>query len=546
MKFHLNPKSITTRLSILSMSVVFLSSLIQMIILSNHLRNDLTELTSTHLVTISQYVADVIDHNISERQLTLKRMSEQFPMNLLHEPEQLKKWLGTYYQINPIFSQGILVINRSGLVIADYPNLPHRIGLSLADRDYFQQAINGQSFIGRPVFGRASKVPVLPMAVPLTDSAGNTQAVLAGISALNSADFIQALYTTRIGTTGGLVLVSPRDRLFVGSSDLDITLQPTPMEGIHQQHDQAMNGFRGVGIDINAGGIEELASIVSIPSSGWFLVARVPTRELFSPITQLQRFILKTTAALIVIFLIVIAIGLRYQLRPLMHAAQHAEQMTQGEIPLKPLPLVRDDEVGHLTAAFNRVLEKLLESRRKMEYLAHHDTLTSLPNRQLFAEHMQQELARANHNNQHIALLFMDLDGFKPINDRLGHDAGDMALREVANRLLKVIRREDIVARIGGDEFVILLSDLDDNAQDAAERVAQACLDVLKQPFLIHGQSCSLGASIGITMSHGQESPDQLMIAADQAMYRAKQAGRGHFIWSDEKDKDQCAPKPAA
>ena len=75
MKFHLNPKSITTRLSILSMSVVFLSSLIQMIILSNHLRNDLTELTSTHLVTISQYVADVIDHNISERQLTLKRMS---------------------------------------------------------------------------------------------------------------------------------------------------------------------------------------------------------------------------------------------------------------------------------------------------------------------------------------------------------------------------------------------------------------------------------------------------------------------------------------
>lgn len=220
-----------------------------------------------------------------------------------------------------------------------------------------------------------------------------------------------------------------------------------------------------------------------------------------------------------------------------MLAAQHAEQMTQGKIPLKPLPLVRDDEVGHLTAAFNRVLEKLLESRRKMEYLAHHDTLTSLPNRQLFAEHMQQELARANHNNQQIVLLFIDLDGFKPINDRLGHDAGDMALREVANRLLKVIRREDIVARIGGDEFVILLSDLDDNAQDAAERVAQACLDVLNQSFLIHGQSCSLGASIGIAMSHGQKSPDQLMIAADQAMYRAKQAGRGHFIWADNKDK---------
>lgn len=110
------------------------------------------------------------------------------------------------------------------------------------------------------------------------------------------------------------------------------------MEGIHQQHDQAMNGFRGVGIDINAGGIEELASIVSIPSSGWFLVARVPTRELFSPITQLQRFILKNHRCPDSHISNSDRDWTTLPAAPLMHAAQHAEQMTQGEIPLKPLP----------------------------------------------------------------------------------------------------------------------------------------------------------------------------------------------------------------
>jgi len=225
---------------------------------------------------------------------------------------------------------------------------------------------------------------------------------------------------------------------------------------------------------------------------------------------------------------------MRYLLRPLMSAAQHADRMTLGEIPLEPLPVVRNDEVGHLTTAFNRVLSKLLISRSELEHIANHDALTGLPNRQLLADRMKQAMARAQRNKEQLALLFLDLDGFKPINDKLGHEAGDIVLHEVAERLSAVMRGEDTLARVGGDEFVILLSDLNANAKDAAELVANKCLAVFQQPFVVHGQSCKLGLSIGIATGNGECSSDKLLIAADQAMYQAKESGRGQFCWAKE------------
>jgi diguanylate cyclase (GGDEF)-like protein len=328
--------------------------------------------------------------------------------------------------------------------------------------------------------------------------------------------------------------VSPRDKLFLGASDADIVLKPTPQEGMYQQHDRAMKGWRGAGIDVNTRGVEELTAIASVPSSGWFVVARLPTSEAFAPLTLLRNFILKSTVILGLFISIVIVYLMRHQLRPLMNAAQHADQMTRGEIPFEPLPVVRNDEVGHLTAAFNRVLEKLIESRTELEHIAHHDTLTGLPNRKLLADHMHQALARARRNQGKIAVLFLDLDSFKPVNDRLGHEAGDEILREVAVRMNEAIRREDTLARLGGDEFIILLSDLNDNAKEVAEFVANKCLEVFQQPFVINNQPYNLGTSIGIALGNGACSPGKLLIAADQAMYRAKEAGRGKFLWADD------------
>jgi diguanylate cyclase len=534
MTFRPNLNSLTTRIILLGVMFLIVGALGRLFFLTDYLREDLTELTASQLSTMANYVAQDVDRDIVARRDFLQHVVERLPLSLLGKPLELQEWLGERQAINPLFSLGMFVLDPRGVVLADFPVLPDRSGASYADRDYFQQAMRGEFAIGRAIVGRSAKVPVLPMAMPLRDSAGKVQAVLVGISALQSPNFMEALYATRIGNTGGLLLISPRDRLFVGASDPSMILRETPPEGVNLLHDEVMKGRRVPGITINARGVEELAAAASVPSSGWFVVARLPTSEAFAPVARLYGFVLKNTAVILPIFFFVMFFTMRHLMRPLMNAARHADRMTQGEMPLEPLPVVRNDEVGHLTAAFNRVLSKLLESRAELDHLAHHDMLTALPNRQLLADRMKQALVRAQRNHGKVAVLFLDLDGFKPINDSLGHEAGDIALREVADRLSAAIRREDTLARVGGDEFVVLLSDLGDRARESAEFVANKCLAVFRQPFVIRGQDCRLGTSIGIAIGNGECSTDKLLIAADQAMYQAKDAGRGQFCWAQE------------
>ncbi len=532
--FRLNFNSITTRLVLLGLALFLAGALGRIFLLSDYMRNDLRELSSTQLLSMANYVAKDVNNNIVERRELLEHLAATLPLSLLHDRKALQNWLGERHNINPKFSLGLFVLDTTGIALADYPVLPNRVGMSYADRDYFQQAMQGEFVIGRAAIGRIAKVSALPMAMPLRNSTGKVCAVLVGISALRSPNFVDALYTTPVGVAGGLLLISPRDKLFVAASDANMILKPIPTAGANKLHDQAMNGFRGVGMTVDAAGIEELSAIASVPSSGWFVVASLPASEVFAPISRLHHFIINNTVYMVPLFFIIIVLGLRYLLRPLMNAAQHADKMTREEIPLEPLPVVRDDEVGHLTQAFNRVLSKLIESRAELQHIAHHDTLTGLPNRQLLADRMQQALARAQRNEGLVALLFLDLDGFKPINDQLGHEAGDVALREVASRLRAIVRSEDTLARVGGDEFVILLADLGGNATATAELVADKCLEIFQQPFVVRDQSCKLGTSIGIAIGEGGCLPDKLLIAADRAMYQAKESGRGRFFVSRE------------
>lgn len=527
-----NFNSITVRIMLFGFVILVLSALGRIYFLSDYLRNDLTELTTTQLSSLANYAARDVDHDISERRYQLERISAKFSSALLSDPVRMRDWLRDRHEVSPLFSLGMTIFDLSGRAVADYPVLPGRVGMSYADREYFQRALQGESALGHPMVDRAAKVPVLPMAVPLRDGSGKVCAVLMGATALHAADFLQSLRMTQVGHTGGLLLISPQDRLFVGASDAGLIFKPTPAEGIDLLHDRAMRGFRGVGATVNAFGVEELVGIASVPSTGWFVVARLPSEEAYAPLSRLRRFIINNTGMILLLFVIIIVIGLRLLLKPLRSAAAHADRMTLGEIALEPLPVVRDDEVGHLTVAFNRLLSKLLESRAELNYMAHHDTLTGLPNRQLLADRMKQALARAKRGKGHVAVLFLDLDGFKPINDQFGHDAGDVALRQVTERLQEAVRQEDTLARVGGDEFVIVLSDLHDKADAVAEMVARKCLDVFAQPFLINGQACQMGTSIGIVVGDHRCDPDKLLIAADQAMYRAKEAGRGKYEWA--------------
>lgn len=170
------------------------------------------------------------------------------------------------------------------------------------------------------------------------------------------------------------------------------------------------------------------------------------------------------------------------------------------------------------------------DQQANLKYLATHDALTGLPNRSLFLETLEQALIAAAEDNTALALLFIDLDKFKPINDELGHKAGDRVLKEIAGRMRELLCAGDLLARLGGDEFVILMSSrpmdrVEVQALDLAEQVIQR----ISQPlFFRDGEQRCIGASIGISLypQHAQDA-DSLIVMSDDAMYAAKHAGRG-------------------
>jgi diguanylate cyclase (GGDEF)-like protein len=174
-----------------------------------------------------------------------------------------------------------------------------------------------------------------------------------------------------------------------------------------------------------------------------------------------------------------------------------------------------------------------IESRtvdEHIRYLAHYDGLTSLPNRFLFKEYLEQALVEARKRRQKFAVLFLDLDKFKEVNDRFGHEAGDEVLRQIANRMRACLRHTDKIARMGGDEFYVLIDALHDSryAADVAQKLLQAASRPVEAAGKMHQLSVSIGISIYPNDGHDTQS---LLQKADTAMYRAKEMGKDGFAF---------------
>jgi diguanylate cyclase (GGDEF)-like protein/PAS domain S-box-containing protein len=211
-----------------------------------------------------------------------------------------------------------------------------------------------------------------------------------------------------------------------------------------------------------------------------------------------------------------------------------------GEIFVELLTIstVRDDAgaITHYVGIFSDItLQK--ENQQRLEHLAHYDALTQLPNRMLLGDRMQLAMAQCERNHKLLAICYLDLDGFKPINDQFGHSTGDCLLIEVGQRLKACVRAGDTVSRLGGDEFVLLFSGLANEHE--CDQAVNRVLVALNQTFLIGGRHLAISASIGVTLypTDGSDA-DTLLRHADQAMYIAKQGGRNRsHLFDPESDR---------
>lgn len=178
------------------------------------------------------------------------------------------------------------------------------------------------------------------------------------------------------------------------------------------------------------------------------------------------------------------------------------------------------------------------EALAHVSYLAFTDPLTQLANRRLLMEHLEKLIAGSIRHKFHAALLLIDLDGFKAVNDIHGHDAGDALLVEIANRIKIITRSEDVISRLGGDEFVVLINHLGNekaSARNKAERVAAKISEAICRPFDYNGRTVKVGASIGVRLIEAEETDTESAIRdADYAMYRAKRTKKGSAVFFGE------------
>jgi diguanylate cyclase (GGDEF)-like protein len=282
--------------------------------------------------------------------------------------------------------------------------------------------------------------------------------------------------------------------------------------------------------------VTRVRSLPSRDGESVIAILQQPLSSALEPFRRLQRQLAMIAALAVVVSIIASLMIARGIVRPVRELARVARRIAAGNYSTMPAAR-RPDEIGALADAFRTMQQGLVARESRIMDLAYRDTLTALPNRALFAERLDQELASETRKSSPVAVLLMDLDHFKDVNDSLGHPIGDMLLCEVAARLQSIVvgRSSETVARLGGDEFAILLPG--STAADA-DYVAREILQVLEAPMTLSGHLVDVRASMGVAAfpEHGSESAT-LLRRADIAMYEAKRKNLGVTIWDDRYDQ---------
>ncbi|MDD2385053.1 MAG: diguanylate cyclase [Sulfurospirillaceae bacterium] len=315
---------------------------------------------------------------------------------------------------------------------------------------------------------------------------------------------------------------------------------------------------------VNFEGKKQLLGIVYLPEIGWFSLTLINPTEL-TLLNSSSLFLILSAVFLSILFIVGMASNIFF-IYPLNQLKQMMRRVEHGEYNIHPT-LVGSGEIRELSEQFKHMVEyvhstnlaleekvqertkglldseqKLQQLLEKVQELAFYDALTHLPNRRMLEDRLNVELAKVKRTQKIGGLMFLDLDNFKPLNDAFGHNAGDCLLVEVAQRLLSVVREGDTAARFGGDEFIVLLSDIGNDVSTAHEKmqhVADKILEALSAPYTIdvHYENgyneilthyCSV--SIGLTLFNKHDTEkDKILQRADRAMYQAKTNGRNRI-----------------
>lgn len=479
--------------------------------------------------------------------------SEALFSNIIY-PEDLQEHTEITGEVFNGFNE-VYVANSQGTSISFYPKINLKgkstIGLNFSDRKYFKDLKSTLKPVISDVFigGGANIKPITTIGVPIIKGDKFAGAAVAELN-LDYLTKILSDSNTILKNTA-LIIVDSKNRIISSTEKNAKVMQKLNLKNI----EKANKGIDDIYVDMPTwrqlsltGSWEKAMYVYETPiknSANWKLIVGVP----IAPYQyELEKGYIKSLSIIfisIILTLLIVTLICRLISSPIRHLAEvttHLPSKIFNEQHIKwPKTIIKEinsliDNFKSTSEILNDNFKEIQSANIELNYLANHDPLTRLPNRVKFNKELNSRLEMAKINRGTLAVLFLDLDRFKLINDTFGHDVGDKLLKEISNRLGKILGKDDMACRIGGDEFTILLSNIEiiDEVTDVANKI----LSILQKPYVLYGQEFNVSASIGIAVypEDGEEA-ELLLKKADTAMYRAKENGKNNYqFYSQEMD----------
>ncbi|KAA0682808.1 GGDEF domain-containing protein [Roseomonas genomospecies 6] len=456
----------------------------------------------------------------------------------MDDPARLRWLLDQFQEFFPTISW-MGVTDRTGKVLAATGGLLD--GVDISQRPVFRNGLKGQ-FVG-DVHDAVMLAYLLPNPtgeamkfVDISTPVRNDRGEVVGVLATHlSWEWTREIRRSLLDTMRGRESLE----LIVVAADRTVLLGPTEMLGTSLDIEavrRAQRNESGWVVEQWPDGQRYLTGYafgnghMNYRGLGWSVVARQPLKVAYAPATAQMIETALAGGAMVLLFSALGWLAAGRVTRPLRRIAQAAERIRSGERGAEMPVLGGTAEITSLSATLRDLVDGLTHRDAalvRLEDIAYQDRLTALPNRRYFEQYVEA----ATSGNGSAAFLYIDLDGFKPVNDRLGHDAGDVVLCQVGGRLAACFRGDDVVARLGGDEFAAVLPLRAGAEPPDLDGLARRIIEAVNEPVTTHGETVRVGCSIGIALWPG-DSADvaETLRRADQALYQAKREGRNRAI----------------
>ncbi|MCM3782552.1 sensor domain-containing diguanylate cyclase [Neobacillus mesonae] len=530
--------------------VILLTSIMGSI-MSHRAAESMEQEIGQSLANIAYQMSDKLDNFMWSRQGEVEMLAATYTLAQNRHISEVQKLLSQLQTSFPSFSW-VGFMNMKGDVVAATDGI--LVGSNISERPVFQEGIKGK-FIG-DVHDAVLLAKLLPnptgeplqfvdISMPVEDSNGEIKGVLAAhLSWEWSREVERTILQPQQSHT------QDSELFIVSKKDNTILLGPKDMVGQALNTPSVVNAQRGE----NAWKVEQWPDgqnyltgyaygdgYLNYEGLGWTVLVRQPEAAAFGSLDEMTREFILVGITASVIFAAIGWFLSEKITKPIRGITAAANELRQGKDA--KIPVYRGfKDIHSLSFSLRSLVDTLVQTENAlgdMKILAHRDQLTGLPNRTALEIYLERTIQELDRELETLAFMYIDLDGFKSVNDQLGHQAGDILLQKVTQRLLEVTHKGNITVRLGGDEFLLILRSPKEQSVEEAESIAQEIIDSINKPFIVELNHVSIGCSIGVAFYPTHDSNvGNIIRIADECLYRSKQSGKNQVTFYKDKSND--------